>query len=101
MRIGAILALALTVLAILAWMLFTMAVILRGPKRRCPKCDGNRTRASLSRAMDHLLPAFIAPRRCETCNARFHRLQSVDYRCRPASARDSSPRSPADIHYNI
>lgn len=82
MRISEILALTLTVLPILAWMLFNMAVISRGPTRRCPKCDGKRTRPSLSRAMDHLLPAFIAPRRCETCHARFHRLKSVDYRRR-------------------
>jgi len=91
MRIREILALALTMLSILSWLLFSIAVILRGPVRRCPKCGAKRIRHSWPRRADLLLPAFIVPRRCESCCTRFYNLESVNYLRRPMLA--DAPRS--------
>jgi hypothetical protein len=86
MRIREILALALTMVPILAWLFFNMTVILRGPSRNCPKCSAKRTRRSLPRLADRLLPAFITARRCEVCRVRFYHLKSANY-CQRASVR--------------
>jgi hypothetical protein len=87
MRIRHFLALAITMGPVLSWLFFNMAVIARGPSVCCPKCGGKRTRRSGRRRADLFLPAFIAPRRCEVCRARFYNLKSVNYSQRHSSAR--------------
>jgi hypothetical protein len=77
------------VLTISAWLMFNMVVIARGSLRHCPKCAGRRILSTSRRWVDKLLPAFIAPRRCEVCRKRFHQLKSVNYLCRRPPARTS------------
>jgi hypothetical protein len=79
MRIRQILSLALTMLPTLTWLLFSMAVIMRGPLCNCPKCGSKRIRRSRRGIAGRLLPAFFVRRRCELCRTRFFNLESVNY----------------------
>jgi hypothetical protein len=90
MRIRELVVLDLTLLIPLAWLLFGITVIWRGRICRCPKCGSKRTRRSWPRMFDHLLPAFIVARRCESCQKRFYNLESANYR--RSSAPASMPR---------
>ncbi len=74
--------------SVVAWVLGIMAVILRGPVHKCPRCGIGRTRPSRRRDRDLLLPRFLSPRRCESCRKRFYTLVSVRYgwRLRPRPA---------------
>jgi hypothetical protein len=99
MLIVEILALAVTIPPISAWLMFSMVVIARGGMRHCPKCGGRRIVSTSRHWVDKLLPAFIAPRRCEVCRKRFHQLKSVSYLCRRPAVRTSSRvRRPEPAH---
>jgi hypothetical protein len=82
-----------------AWLMYGIVVISRGPSLRCPKCGAKRIRRTSRRWADKLLPAFIAPRRCEVCKKRFHHLKSVNYPGgRPAVRTSSRARGPEPAH---
>jgi hypothetical protein len=69
------------------------AAVARGPiANKCPICVSNRTRPSMPRLADLILPAFIAARRCENCDSRYFVLRSVDYVRRAQRARVAAPR---------
>jgi hypothetical protein len=98
MRIRDILMMALTI-PISAWLMYGMVVISRGRLLRCPKCGAKRIRRTSRRWVDKLLPAFIAPRRCEVCRKRFHHLKSVNYVGRRPPVRTSSrARAAQPVH---
>lgn len=60
------------VLAIIAhWLAAVAVTLIRGRARKCPRCLG-RTRWSRVRIHELVLPAFVLPRRCESCHARFY-----------------------------
>lgn len=69
--------------SVLWWFFFNIAVIFRGCIAACPRCATRRIRRSVPRWYDAALPAFISPRRCESCLHRFYTLASFRYRQRP------------------
>jgi hypothetical protein len=91
MRFRQILSLALAMLPTLTWLLFSMAVIMRGPLCSCPKCGSKRIRRTRRRLAGRLVPAFFVRRRCELCRTRFFNLESVNYHRGTAPARGRRP----------
>jgi hypothetical protein len=74
------LALLATFLAAAMWWCAAVCMgVLRGRARRCPRCDCSRTRWSMVRSPEKFLPAFVMPRRCESCQYRFYAAHSVNY----------------------
>lgn len=71
----------------------TLMATVRGRARRCPRCDCTRTRWSRVRLGEQCLPAFVLPRRCESCHYRFFAARSVNYARRPGTA----PALPANV----
>jgi hypothetical protein len=76
------------VLAVLVWFVFQIVVVARGPIPQCWQCSGRRIRNARRRGPERFLPAFISPRRCERCAARFYSLISVNYPLRAAAEQD-------------
>lgn len=68
------------------WAAATLMATVRGRARRCPRCDCARTRWSRVRFGEQLLPAFVMPRRCESCHNRFFAARSVNYARRSRTA---------------
>ncbi len=85
---------AVAVLAVLIWFIFQVVVVARGPVMLCWRCSGQRIRNARRRGPERFLPAFISPRRCERCAARFYSLISFDYRLRPEVKKDDEAGPP-------
>ena len=85
---------AVAVLAVLIWFIFQVVVVARGPVTLCWRCSGQRIRNARRRGPERFLPAFISPRRCERCAARFYSLISFDYRLRPEVKKDDEAGPP-------
>jgi len=85
---------AVAVLAVLIWFIFQVVVVARGPVVLCLRCSGQRIRNAHRRGPERFLPAFISPRRCERCAARFYSLISFDYRLRPVVKKDDEAGPP-------
>src|SRR5580658_2527084 len=87
---------AAAILALLMWFVFQVVVIARGPILLCWQCEGRRIRNARKYGPERLLPAFISPRRCERCGARFYSLVSVNYPRRAESGKnaDAEPSKP-------
>ena len=80
----------------LRWLGVVLMAMRRGRARRCPRCHCDRTRWSMLQLRDKILPAFVMPRRCESCQNRFYAAHSVNYvrraRLKAASASLPAPR---------
>ena len=85
---------AAAILAVLTWFVFQVVVIARGPILLCWQCEGRRIRNARRRGPDRFLPAFIAPRRCERCGARFYSLISINYPLRAAADKSEEAEPP-------
>lgn len=84
------------VLAVMTWFVFQIVVVARGPIVACWQCSGQRIRNAQKRGPERFLPAFISPRRCERCGARFYSLISVNYPLRAEAEKieDTEPPKP-------
>ncbi len=82
------------VLAVLIWFVFQIVVVARGPIPLCWRCKGRRIRNARRRMTDRAFPAFISPRRCERCAARFYALISVNYRLQAQAEKDADAEPP-------
>jgi hypothetical protein len=85
---------AVAVLAVLIWFVFQIVVIARGPILLCWRCSGKLIRNARRRGPERFLPAFISPRRCERCAARFYSLISVNYPLRQESRKQEEEAEP-------
>lgn len=66
--------------AMLYWVVSVLIATLRGRNRQCPRCGCTRTRWSLIKLPERLFfPAFVLPRRCESCLNRYYSAVSVNY----------------------
>lgn len=73
------------------WLMAVTLTLMRGRARRCPRCDSGRTRWSMQTFKDKILPAFVMPRRCESCQTRFYTGHSVNYVRRSRTAGATAP----------
>ncbi len=64
---------------LIRWFIVMVVTLARGPGLDCPACGCRRTHRSMPRIADALFPAFVLPRRCESCRKRYFSLQSVRY----------------------
>ena len=76
LEIAVAIAIAIPVLRYFAIIVTVMA---RGRRSKCPKCYARRTRHAVVFLIDRPMPAFISPRRCENCKARYYSAHSVNY----------------------
>lgn len=82
--------------AVLYWLGSVLITIFRGRKHECPRCGCTRTRVSLVRLYERLFyPAFVLPRRCESCLTRYYSGMSVNYVRRARAAAAAAAAQPA------